>query len=182
MKLYEIQPLLKDMRRNQAKIDKFRFQYNQIEFEVIVLIERVPFELLFGVVGYNFSFILKLNKGYELEELSDEVFYKLCDILKLKPGKESFTSFKFLKYFAKRIPEHYSSSRVQPHEVAIYKRKNVEEAEKIYFCGWKFYADSDRHARNFEKTKEWLGDEIYEFCKKHDISSCWTDKFELKAT
>ena len=28
MKLYEIQPLLQDMGRNQAHIDKFRFQYN----------------------------------------------------------------------------------------------------------------------------------------------------------
>lgn len=90
MKLYEIQPLLQDMGRNQAHIDKFRFQYNQVEFEVIVLLERTPFEMLFGVIGHNFSFVLNLNKGYELEELSDEIFYRLCNILNLKPGKEGF--------------------------------------------------------------------------------------------
>ena len=180
MKLYEISPLLKDMGHNQVQIDKFRFQFNQVECEVIVLLERAPFELLFGVIEHNFSFVLKLNKGYELEELSDETFYALCDILNLKPGKESLTSFKFLRYFAQRIPEHYSGRRVQPHEVAVYKRRNIPESEKIYFCGWKLYTDSDRHARNFQKTKEWLGDEAYEFCKKHDISSCWTDRIEKR--
>lgn len=176
MKLYEIKPLLQDMAHNKVKIDKFKFLYNQVEFEVIVLIEREPFELLFGVIGHNYSFVLKLLKGYELENLPDEVFFKLCDILKLKPSKEGLTSFKFLRYVAERIPNHYSGRRPQPHEVAKYKKKDIPEAEKIYFCGWQFYTSENRHARNFEKTREWLGEEAYLFCKEHDISSCWTDK------
>lgn len=36
--------------------------------------------------------------------------------------------------------------------------------------------DSDRDARNFDKTRKWLGDDAYNFCKKNNISSCWTDK------
>ena len=174
MKLYEIKPLLQDMGRNNAKIDKFRFTYNKVEFEVIVLIERSPFELLFGVIGYNYSFSLPLRAGYELQELPDEVFYKLCDILNLKPGRESLTSYKFLKYVAKRIPTRYSKTKIQPHEIAKYKQRNIDDAHKIYFCGWKFYEGSERNAKNFEKTKKWLGDEAYEFCKRNNISSCWT--------
>lgn len=180
MRLYEIQPLLYDMRRNSAQIDKFRFRYNDVEFEVIVLIERAPYELLFGVIGHNFSFVLKLNRGYELEELPDDVFFRLCKILNLKAGKERFTSFMFLKHFAKKIPEHYSGRKVQPHEVAIYRRRDIPEADKIFFCGWRFYVGSDRHARNFNKTKALLGDEAYEFCKAHNISSCWTDCAERR--
>lgn len=174
MKLYEIKSLLQDMGRNNAKIDKFRFTYNKVEFEVIVLIERSPFELLFGVIGYNYSFSLTLRAGYELQELPDEVFYKLCDILNLKPGRESLTSYKFLKYVAKRIPTRYSKTKIQPHEIAKYKQRNIDDAHKIYFCGWKFYEGSERNAKNFEKTKKWLGDEAYEFCKRNNISSCWT--------
>lgn len=174
MKLYEIKPLLQDMGRNNAKIDKFRFTYNKVEFEVIVLIERSPFELLFGVIGYNYSFSLTLRAGYELQELPDEVFYKLCDILNLKPGRESLTSYKFLKYVAKRIPARYSKTKIQPHEIAKYKQRNIDDAHKIYFYGWKFYEGSERNAKNFEKTKKWLGDEAYEFCKRNNISSCWT--------
>ena len=166
--------MLQDMGRNNAKIDKFRFTYNKVEFEVIVLIERSPFELLFGVIGYNYSFSLTLRAGYELQELPDEVFYKLCDILNLKPGRESLTSYKFLKYVAKRIPTRYSKTKIQPHEIAKYKQRNIDDAHKIYFCGWKFYEGSERNAKNFEKTKKWLGDEAYEFCKRNNISSCWT--------
>lgn len=142
---------------NGAKIDKFRSEYNKVKFEVIVLIERSPFELLFGVIGYNYSFSLTLKAGYELQELPDNVFFRLCDILKLKPDNEGLTSNKFLKYVAKKIPSYYSGKKVQPHEVDIYK---------IYFCGWKFYSDSERDAKNFDKTKKWLGDDAYEFCKK----------------
>lgn len=176
MKLYEIKPLLQDMGHNKVKIDKFKFSYNQVEFEVIILIERDPFELLFGVIDHNYSFILKLSGGYNLESLPDEVFFKLCDILKLKPSKEGLTSFKFLRYVAERIPNHYSGLRPQPHEVAQYKKKDILEAEKIYFCRWQFYTSQNRHARNFEKTREWLGKDAYLFCKEHNISSCWTDK------
>lgn len=180
MKLYEIKPLLRDMGQNNAKIDKFRFIYNNVEFEVIVLIERSPFELLFGVIGYNYSFELKLFAGYELQELPDDVFFKLCRILNLKPGKESFTSFKFLNYFARRIPKQYSKVKVQPHEVAIYKRNDVPDADKVYFYGWKFFDGNERKARNFEKTKKLLGDETYEFCKRNNISSCWTASIDKR--
>ena len=175
MKFFEIKPLLQDMGRNNVKVDKFKFQYNAVEFEVIVLIDRSPFELLFGVIGYNFSFVLVLEKGYELQELSNEIFYKLCEILNLKPGRETFTSYKFLKYMAQKVPNKYSTREIQPHEIAQYKQRNVDEADKIYFCGWKIYTDSKRNAKNFEKTREWLGDDAYEFCKKNNISSCWTD-------
>lgn len=180
IKLYEIKPLIVDMCKNKVKIDKFCFMYKAVKFEVIVAIDHQPFELLFGVVGYNLSFSLNLYKGFELETIPSDVFYKLCRILNLKPSKEEFNSYKFLKYFSTKIPSNYSGRKVQPHERAIYIRKNVPEADKIFFCGWKFYAGSERHAKNFEKTRKWLGDEAYFFCKEHDISSCWTDKIELR--
>lgn len=180
IKIYEIKPLIIDMSRNNARIDKFCFKYKDVKFEVIVALDHEPFELLFGVVGYNLSFCLNLYKGYELESIPNDVFYKLCKILDLKPNKDEFNSFKFLKYFATKIPNQYSGRKLEPHERAIYKKNNVPEADKIYFCGWKFYAGSERHAKNFEKTREWLGDEAYFFCKEHDISSCWTDKIELR--
>lgn len=163
------------MGRNSAKIDKFRITYNSVQFEVIVLIERSLFELLFGVIGFNYSFSLELKAGYELQELPDEVFYKLCEILNLKPGKESLTSYKFLEFMVQKIPNHYSKVKVQPHEVAKYKQRNVDENDKIYFCGWRFYVDSEKNAKKFDKTKKWIGDDAYEFCKKNNISPCWTD-------
>lgn len=53
----------------------------------------------------------------------------------------------------------------------------MEEAEKIYFCGW---FDNDKVGKkvrpeNLEKTKEILGTDAYLMCKKNNISSKWTD-------
>ncbi|MCB5951357.1 DUF6037 family protein [Enterococcus sp. BWT-B8] len=176
MQLLEIKPLLSDMRKNGETLDKFRFVYNKVTFEVIFFIDSTPFELLFGVIDENYSFILELKPGFQLESLPDDVFYKLCDILKLRPSKEGLTSYKFLQYFAKKIPSSYSGARVQPHEVAQYKKSDVPEADKKYFCGWKiFRSSSPKNARNFEKTREHLGESIYKFCKEHSISSCWTN-------
>lgn len=175
MKLVEIKPLLSDMGKNQATVDKFKFTFNKVEFEVLFFTDRTPFQLLFGVIEKNFSFILELKSGYQLSSLSDKDFYTLCDILNLKPSKEIFTSSKFLNFFASHIPKHFSGKRVQPHEIARYKAGHVPEPEKKYFLGWQTYAPNSLHsAKNFEKTKEFLGESVYQFCKKNNISSKWT--------
>ena len=176
MKLYQIRPLLQDMGRNKAKQDKFSFMYNGVTFDVIVFLEYTPFELLFGVVDHNFSFVLKLHSGYDLEDLPNDVFYELCRILNLKPSKEGLTSFKFLKYFADRIPNKYSGRKVEPHEIAVHKKRNVPDSDKIYFKGWRSHETDGRHVKNLEKTRAWLGEEAYEYCKKYNISSCWSEK------
>lgn len=177
MKLLEIKPLLSDMSKNKAIIDKFKFSYNEVEFEVIILTDHTPFQLLFGILDKNFSFILELRSGYQLSNLTNEDFFALCRILNLKPGKETFTSFKFLKFFANCVPLRFSKKSVQPHEIAWYKAKYVPESEKIYFCGWRTYSqDSLYSAKNFEKTKEFLGESVYQFCKENNISSRWTDE------
>ncbi len=177
MKLLEIKPLLSDMGKNKVTIDKFEFSYNKVDFEVIILTDHTPFQLLFGILDKNFSFILELRSGYQLSNLSNKDFYALCSILNLKPGKETFTSSKFLKFFASCVPPHCSGKKVQPHEIAWHKAKYVPESEKVYFCGWRTYGqDSPHSAKNFEKTKEFLGESVYQFCKENNISSRWTDE------
>lgn len=173
MKLYEIKPLLQDMRVHGIKQDKFSFQYNDVIFDVLVLIERTPFELLFGVVDHNYSFSLKLQNGYVLDDLPNDVFFKLCDILHLKPGRDSLTSSKFLRYFASKIPTKSTGRKIQPHEIAIYKRSQISDSTSIYFKGWRHHETDGCVVRNLEKTKKLLGDEAYRFCKEHNISSCW---------
>ncbi len=119
-----------------------------------------------------------MYQGFKLEPVPDEVFYKLCEILKLKPGKGTFTSWEFLKYFATKIPQHYSGKAISPHDIALYKRDKIEEKDKIYFKGWRRHDTDGKHARNLEKTKELLGDEAYAICCKYNISSCWSDHKE----
>ncbi len=176
--LNEIKPLFLDMKNHDKKQDGFSFQYNKVRFDVVFLMDRTPFELLFGVLDHNFTFVLKMYQGFKLEAIPDEVFYKLCEILNLKPGKGSFTSWDFLKYFASKIPQHYSGKEILPHEIALYKRNKIEEKNKIYFKGWIRHNTDGKHARNLEKTKELLGEEAYLICRKYNISSCWSDQKE----
>ena len=164
------------MRRNKVKQDKFSFRYANLQFQVIFLIEREPFELLLGVVDHNFSFTLCLHRGFELDEMPDDVYFYLRRLMKLQKCDEVLTSYKFMQYFASRIPKKYSGKKVEPHEIAVYKQRNVPEAEKIYFKGWRSHETDGRHVQNLEKTKKWLGNDAYEYCKKYNISSCWSDR------
>ena len=175
MKLYQIYPLLQDMRRNKVKQDKFSFRYANLQFQGIFLIEREPYELLFGVVDHNFSFTLCLRKGFELDDMPDDVYFYLRRLMKLQKCDEVLTSYKLMQYFAARIPKRYSGKKVEPHEIAVYKQRNIPEAEKIYFKGWRSHETDGRHVQNLEKTRQWLGDEAYEYCKKYNISSCWSE-------
>ena len=175
MKLYQIYPLLQVMRRNKVKQDKFSFRYANLQFQVIFLIEREPYELLFGVVDHNFSFTLCLRKGFELDDMPDDVYFYLRRLMKLQKCDEVLTSYKLMQYFAARIPKQYSGKKVEPHEIAVYKQRNVPESEKIYFKGWRSHETDGRHVQNLEKTRQWLGDEAYEYCKKYNISSCWSE-------
>lgn len=93
--LSEIKNLLKSMKENDIQQEQIKFSYNSVKFDVIFLIDRTPYELLFGIVDYNYSFILKMYKGYQLENIPEKVFRDLCRILNLKAGKEGLTSFKF---------------------------------------------------------------------------------------
>ena len=175
MKLYEIKPLLQDMGRNKVKQDKFSFRYANLQFQVIILIEREPFELLFGLVDYNFSFTLCLRKGFELDDMPDDVYFYLRSLMKLQKCDEVLTSYKLMQYFAARIPQKYSGKKVEPHEIAVYKQRDVPESKKIYFKGWQSHETDGKHVKNLEKTRQWLGNDAYEYCKKYNISSCWSD-------
>ena len=176
MTLFEIKPLLQDMRNNKVKQDKFSFRYSNLQFQVIFLIEREPYELLFGVVDHNFSFTLCLHRGFNLDDMPDDVYFYLRRLMKLKKCDEVLTSYKLMQYFADRIPKKYSGKKVEPHEIAVYKQKNIPEADKIYFKGWRSHETDGRHVQNLKKTRLWLGNDAYEYCKKYNISSCWSDK------
>lgn len=173
--LTNIKPLFYDMLYHNVTQDKFSFTYNKVVFDVVFLIERKPFELLFGIIDYNFSFTLNLYPGFQLQYIPDDVFWELRKILNLYPGKEGLTSFKFLKYFSERIPKKYSGKIIQPHQIAVYK-KDIPDSEKIYFKGWRTHISDGRTAQNFDKTRALLGDKAYDFCKENNISSCWSDK------
>lgn len=70
----------------------------------------------------------------------------------------------------------YLVKRPEPHEGP--PRENVDEAEKIYFCGWQTYQPGGRRPTegNLLKTQRLCGEIAYQRCVKSHISSCWSDQ------
>ena len=178
-RMYNIKQLISDMAAHKAKRDLFMFRINDVSFEVVITIDRVPFEILFGVVGHTLAFTLKMYPGYNVELPNWETYKQLCHILKLS-NQQGFNSFSFLKCVNDSVPSCYSGKQIQPHRVArlinndITRKEKVDEFEKIYFVGWLHHDNDNRNARNLEKTRLILGEEAYEFCKDNNISSKWS--------
>lgn len=53
--------------------------------------------------------------------------------------------------------------------------RNVDENNKIYFCGWNDHIRDKRTAHNFDKTEFFLGKAVADYCRQNNISSMWTD-------
>lgn len=169
--------LYQDMLKEKKMQEKFKFQINKVIFEAIFLADRHPFELLIGVKEHQFAFVLQVRQtrnGF-ITELPDNIYYRICDILKLSWSKDHFSSYAFFQRVDAAIPHCCSNNSVEPHEIAYYKKRDIAEDEKIYFCGWNDHIADGRKARNFGKTRLLLGDAIAEFCRKNNISSMWTD-------
>ncbi len=183
--LYGLSNLIKDMRRHDQDIDEFYFSYNSIHFHAILDIGTVPFQLLLGTVSHNWACVLEIGVGY-LTSMGTSDFMKLCDILHLKPGKGKFTSFVFLKYIDTHAPTSCSQKPVQPSHIMPFRKKYIkssDEPNKTIFYGWNDHKFDGKSARNFDKTRLFLGDKVADFCIKHNISSLWTtpDKASEKA-
>jgi len=73
----------------------------------------------------------------------------------------------------------HKNNHVRAQDIAPY-RSDIEGADKIYFWGWRNNA-VDEHVRpkNLDKTKKLLGVEAYNFSKKHNVSTKWTEDKSL---
>lgn len=167
--------LYADMKEKNKPRERFTFAIKDVTFEAIILIDRQPFELLIGAKAHQFAFTLLLKTGFRTE-LPDNIYYRLCEILQLNYSEHHFSSFAFLREVDKAVPPKCSKRSVQPHEIAVYKRK-VSDEDKIYFHGWNDHLADGRHVRaeNIDKTRRFLGDEVADFCQQNNISSMWTD-------
>lgn len=175
-KLYCLSDLVKDMKRHNKDIDEYYFSFNKIRFNAILDIGTTPFQLLLGTINHNWACVLNVKDKY-MTSMNTVDFMKLCEILHLKPGKGTFTSFEFLKYAGEHSPKSCSLQPVQPSHIMPFRKKYIkssDEPNKTVFLGWNNHKLDGKTARNFDKTRLFLGNEVADFCIKHNISSLWT--------
>lgn len=168
------------MRKQQLDRQRFTYTKAAARFEVFFFIDTQPFELLFSAIGHNFVFSYEVGQGFVVANpnLTKEEYRKLCDVLGLTfDAGNPFSPRAFLTDFNRNIPTTAHPDKTpKPHETARVHR-NVEEADKIYHCG---FLDNSKLRRrvtpeNLNKTKRLLGQKIHDLCVKKNLSSKWTD-------
>lgn len=179
MKLNNLVPLYRNMVEQKLDRVKFPYRHNNLHFDVFFFIDGKPFELLFGALGANLCFRLRVEKGFVINPSLDSDTYKsLCKALNLKYDPANpFKISKFFMDFDDKIPPSVTiNNKAKYTDIAVHVR-DVEEADKIYFCGWKNNNEEKSHVTedNLRKTKEFLGCQAYLICKEKNISSRWTD-------
>ena len=157
----------------------FPFRRNHKEFDVFFFADMKPYELMFGLVGGQWSFSVKVLEGYRVNTWLGDDYYGLCKALDLEHDpNNTFRPVDFFKDLNLKVPSEISrDSEVEPQDVARYCR-DIEEADKIYFVGWRPHPDPevrDVTKRNLEKTRRLLGEVAYLRCREYRISTAWTD-------
>ncbi len=177
MKLDGLMALYKNMIRENIDSAKFQYVVRDIMFDVFFSIENKPFELLFGHLGKEYvAFTITVENGFNINPIIDNDIYKsLCRLFRTTgTSLNTLKMSEFFSEFNKKIP--HSPKKHKISDKAQYVR-NVDEAEKIYFCGW-LRNDKEKgrgvSAQNLEKTRKLLN-KAYAFCKTHNVSSCWSD-------
>jgi len=183
MKLEGLRSLHADMKRNNLEQAQFRYRHNNIIFDVIFFTDSHPFQLLFGAVGHKCSFIFDVTEGYQVAPVITprSAYYELCRILGLTYDPDNpFKPQNFLNHFSEHIPSTVTAVN-KPVGLPMQSAEIVNDGDKIHFSHWKNNGESGHVTeQNLEKTQRAFGETISQFCKRRNISSCWSVKGKKK--
>ena len=166
------------MRHTNEFRQQFEFTYNKRNVKVLFLIDIEPYIICFSAKLRQLYFEVSLTKGFTLDTFLDKAtYYRLREMFEINDTKTGlFKTADFFKAFNTRIPQSINdTSKVRPDDL-WYKRKDVEESDKIFF--WRFRLNaSNEHVscQNLKKTEILLGKDARNMCEKHNISTQWTD-------
>lgn len=170
--------LYKSMKSQNIQRYKFNFSYCGVNFDTFFFIDDEPFKLDFGVLSHNLFFEIRVYRGFVIKiQIEPETYKRLIEVLDFRFSKSGpFKPIYFFEALNKAIPHSARKQDVaKPHDIAVYIT-DVEESEKIYFCGWRDDEKRHQHVQlpNLRKTQKLLSHDAYIMCQEKNISSCWT--------
>lgn len=175
MKCLKFSPLLRDMQKHNIDKEHYSFTYKSKKFDVILAIVESGSEILIAIHSDNWGCALKMDELFNVQ-MDDITYYRLCKILNLTWKKDGFNSDKFLFLLSEKAPRKSGLQGVSYETMRLYTRyRIVSESDKIYFCGWNDHRKGGKKAHNFDKTEFYFGYQVAEYCRRHNISSMWTD-------
>ncbi|MDE7430959.1 MAG: hypothetical protein K2N34_03460 [Lachnospiraceae bacterium] len=181
MKTFEftgLKILHEDMKKKKEKRATFPFEYNKKNFSCIFLTDMTPYRLYLTTLGKNPEvYELEIKKGYLVACYMDD-YKRLVAYLELKyDPNHKFVPRDFFEALNKKIPKEFQQKPLYMDVIRVAsKRRDIEEPNKIYFCGWRRNPNGKSVSENnYEKTRNAFGEEIARMSKSKNISSCWTD-------
>lgn len=176
-KFTALESLHNNMKLNDMERVIFQFRYNEKGFSCIFITDILPYRLYLSTLGDKpTTFELKINNKYETSSYMEE-YNKLIEYLEIKyDPNHKFKPNDFFRSLNSKIPENCNNKPNYKDVILIAaSHREIEEPNKIYFCGWKNNIVRNVTDGNLEKTRSAFGDELAELCKKKNISSRWTD-------
>lgn len=169
-------PLLEDMNRTGSDREHFTVVYASVTFDVIISIDIIPHEILIGGRGINWACIMEITENLEIN-MPDADFYSLRNKLPLKHnGIDKFGSYIFIRFISERAPEHCANIPVQPAIMQRYYNNriiNIDPSDRTVFYRWVDQSKKGHEAHNFQKTEQYFGKRVADYCRRHNITSQW---------
>lgn len=182
MKLDRLAYLYRSMSDQGMTKTKIEFQFRNLMFSVIYIAEQFPHELLFGCRAHNLFFVVEVSDDFTIGTYLRDSYRALLDALGVQPNPNNpFSSNAFFEEFRAAIPMNTFPANIPSVTDIASNRRDVEDADKIYFLGWLQHDGIRSHpsASNLEKTKRICGHATHDTCLRNHISSRWTDIEEL---
>jgi len=157
---------------------KFRVRHNHLTFAGLFLADVTPYELALACLGHDFVLIFDVTRDYEVRAYLGDQYGALAVALGTNAGSGNpLRSSDFLREIDAALPRSVGlGDRPTPADVVRVYR-DVEEADKVHLCAWR--DNSLRKERvtpaNLAKTRRLIDQAAYDFCKRHNLSTCWTD-------
>lgn len=157
---------------------QFDFEYNEVEADTFFFIDQNPFILAFGLKLTRTYFEIEIeSKNLQTADFFTPELYKtICREFHIKyDPNHTYKPIDFLKAINKEVPQHVKNTRKTKPSNMIRYHRDVDEAEKIYFCGFLDNNKAGTKVRNLEKTRLLMGEKAYITCKQENLSTKWTD-------
>lgn len=157
---------------------RFRIQHSQLTFECVFLTDTSPYQFGLACLAHNLVLPVDVDKRYEIVAHFGSQYSAFAAAL--NHGANTGQALKagdFFRQIDAKLPHSATANdRARPRDIKTFRR-DVEEADQIYLCGWAPHPPSPGNvtAKNLAKTLEWLGQGAHDWCKQHNISTRWTD-------
>ena len=158
---------------------RFRIKYNHLVFEGVFLADLSPYELALSCLDHDFVLFFTVNQNYEISAYLGDKYSLLVKVLNTGAGTgKKLISSDFLQEIDAKLPHRVGDADRAERVDVVRVYRDVEESEKIHFV--RFIPHDKKGGRhvtieNLKKTRRLMGQDTYDWCRKNNVSTGWTD-------